>query len=110
VWQLPEARAQIVYLRVPGSDATLELLEFAQLEQRAAAARPWDVACGHFCLHVDGLEEMHRRLTALGFRARSDEVIVVQEGPVAGAKVVYMVDPDGYHVELFERAPGAVRS
>jgi catechol 2,3-dioxygenase-like lactoylglutathione lyase family enzyme len=26
VWQLPEARAQVVYLRVPGSDATLELL------------------------------------------------------------------------------------
>jgi hypothetical protein len=54
--------------------------------------------------------EMHQRLGALGFRARSDEVVVVQDGPLAGAKVVQMVDPDGYHVELFERAPAAVRS
>lgn len=53
---------------------------------------------------------MHQRLGALGFRARSDEVVVVQDGPLAGAKVVQMVDPDGYHVELFERAPAAVRS
>ncbi|MGO9509012.1 MAG: hypothetical protein ACLPXZ_17325 [Mycobacterium sp.] len=29
----------------------------------------------------------------------------IEDGPLAGAKVVYMVDPDGYHVELFERAP-----
>jgi len=67
----PGARAQVVYLRVRGSDATLELLEFEQVEQHAAAARPWDIA----------------------------------HGPLAGAKVVYIVDPDGYHVELFERAP-----
>ena len=104
-WQLPGARAQVVYLRVPGSDATLELLQFEQVEQYAAAARPWDFAHGHFCLYVDGLEAMHRHLTALGFRARSGEVVVIEDGPLAGAKVVYMVDPDGYHVELFERAP-----
>jgi lactoylglutathione lyase len=112
VWQLPGARAQVAYLRVPGSDATLELLEFERAEQRAAAARPWDLAHGHFCLYVDGLEAMHRRLAALGFRARSEEVVVVEDGPLAGAKVVYMVDPDGYHVELFERArsAGAIRS
>jgi lactoylglutathione lyase len=107
VLQLPGARAQVVYLGVPGSDATLELLQFEQVEQRQAAARPWDVAHGHFCLYVDGLEAMHRRLTALGFRARSDQVVVVDDGPLAGAKVVYMVDPDGYHVELFERGAPA---
>lgn len=105
VWQLPGARAQVVYLRVPGSDATLELLQFEQVEQHPAAVRPWDVAHGHFCLHVDGLEAMHQRLTALGFRARSDEVVVVEDGPLAGAKVVYMVDPDGYHVELLSECP-----
>lgn len=77
------------------------------MEQHAAAARPWDVAHGYFCLHVDGLEAMHRRLAALGYRARSDEVVVVEDGPPDGAKVVYMVDPGGYHVELFERAPPA---
>ena len=88
MWQLPGARAQVVYLRVPGSDATLELLEFEQVEWYAAAARLWDVAHGHFCLHVDGLEAMHRRLAALGYRACSDEVVVVENGPVVGAKVV----------------------
>lgn len=112
VWQLPGAHAQVAYLRVPGSDAMLELLEFEQAEQQTAAARPWDLAHGHFCLYVDGLEAMHRRLAALGYRSRSQEVVVVADGPLAGAKVVYMVDPDGYHVELFERgrSAGTVRS
>jgi hypothetical protein len=31
---------------------------------------------------------MRRHLTVLGFRARSDEVVVVEEGPLAAAKVV----------------------
>jgi catechol 2,3-dioxygenase-like lactoylglutathione lyase family enzyme len=38
VGQLPEARAQVIYLRVPGSDATLDLLEFACVEQHAGTA------------------------------------------------------------------------
>ena len=38
-----------------------------------------------------------------GFRGRADDVVVIPDGAFAGGKVIYMKDPDGYHVELFER-------
>jgi len=107
IWDLPGAGADVAYLRVPGSTATLELLQFHGVAQRGAAARPWDVAHGQFCLYVSGLDALHQRLCALGFWARSSGAVELGEGPLAGARCVYMIDPDGYHVELIERAGSA---
>ena len=58
----------------------------------------------HFCLYVDDAEAMLARLTAAGFRSRSGEAATITRGPHAGAKAVYMLDPDGHHVELYQRA------
>ncbi|MDT4906397.1 MAG: lactoylglutathione lyase [Pseudonocardiales bacterium] len=105
VWGLPDARADVVYLRIPGSDAMLELLHFhGDVDQRSAAARPWDAASGHFCLLVDDLDGLYEHLSARGYRSRSGGVTVITEGPLTGSKAAYLVDPDGYHVEVFERA------
>jgi lactoylglutathione lyase len=104
VWVLPGARANTVFLTVPNSDVTLELFEFtSEVEQRSAAARPWDFAHGHFALYVSDLDSVYLRLKKLGYRGRADAVATLADGPLAGAKAIYMVDPDGYHVELFER-------
>lgn len=107
VWDLPGARGEVVLLGVPGSDAVIELYAIDGVERRSASARPCDPAHGHFCLYVDDLAAMHARLVALGYRARSEQVIDLVGGPAAGGKAVYMIDPDGYHVELFERPPAA---
>jgi hypothetical protein len=40
---------------------------------------------------------------AEGFRSRSAAPVTVMAGPNRGSKVVYVMDPDGYLVELFER-------
>ncbi len=104
IWGLPGAHANAALLNVPNSDAQLELFEFTgDIEQRDLAARPWDLAHGHFALFVEDLEGLHQRLVERGYRSRSGHVAVIAEGPQAGASVVYMIDPDGYHVELFER-------
>jgi catechol 2,3-dioxygenase-like lactoylglutathione lyase family enzyme len=104
-WDRPGARAAVVFLRVPGSDVTVELFEFTEVgvEQQSAAAPPWDYGSSHLCLLVDDLEAVYARLRGLGHRARSPGVVSIQDGPSAGAKVVYMLDPDSYHVELFQR-------
>ena len=60
-------------------------------------------AAGHFCLFVDDAEAMLAKLTAAGFRSRAGEVVTINRGAHAGAKAVYMIDPDGYHVELYQR-------
>ncbi|HTC69822.1 MAG TPA: VOC family protein [Acidothermaceae bacterium] len=104
VWVLPGARANTVFLKVPNSDVTLELFEFTSVvDQRSVAARPWDFAHGHFALFVDDLDGLYKRLQERGYRGRADAVAVLADGPLAGAKAIYMIDPDGYHVELFER-------
>ena len=95
-----------VYLRIPGG-GFLELLEYVGIERMPAASRPCDYGAGHLCLYVDDVEGMHRRLTGLGFRARSEGVVDIDAGPNAGARSCYMADPDGYAIELFQRPPAS---
>jgi lactoylglutathione lyase len=105
IWNLEPERVRVVFLGVPGSDSTVELFEFFGLERHAASARPCDYGAGHMCLFVEDAEGLHARLRELGYRSRAGEVVTIQKGPHAGAKAVYMLDPDGYHVELYERSP-----
>ena len=95
-----------VYLRIPGG-GFVELLEYVGVERMPAASRPCDYGAGHLCLYVDDVAAMHARLVGLGFAARSADVVDITAGPNAGARSVYMIDPDGYAVELFQKRPGA---
>ncbi len=95
-----------VYLRIPGG-GFVELLEYAGVERMPAASRPCDYGAGHLCLYVDDVAAVHARLVGLGFAARSTNVVDITAGPNAGARSVYMIDPDGYAVELFQKRPGA---
>jgi catechol 2,3-dioxygenase-like lactoylglutathione lyase family enzyme len=104
VWGLPGAQADVVYLQVPGAMVMLELLRMrVDVEQRSVATRPWDPGAGHFCLLVEDLDGLYERLSRLGYRSRSGVVTRITDGTLAGSKVAYLVDPDGYHVEVFER-------
>ena len=63
-----------------------------------------DYGAGHFCLFIDDAEALHARMTrGLGFRSRAGEVVTIHSGPARRRKAVYLIDPDGYHVELYER-------
>lgn len=107
IWALNPERVRVVFLRVPGSDSLVELFEFEGIERHPASARPCDHGAGHMCLFVEDLDALHRRLAEHGFRSRAGEVVTIQDGPHAGAKVAYLIDPDGYHVELYQKAPAA---
>ncbi len=109
VWGMEPGKVRIVFLGVPGSDTVLELFEFQGIERHPASARPCDFGAGHMCLFVDDAEAIHSRALEHGYRSRGGEVVTIDRGPHAGAKAVYLVDPDGYHVELYER-PAAVPS
>jgi lactoylglutathione lyase len=95
-----------VYLRIPGG-GFVELLEYVGIERLSAASRPSDYGAGHLCLYVDDVAAVFGRLRGLGFQARSADVVDITAGPNAGARSVYMADPDGYAVELFQKRPGA---
>jgi lactoylglutathione lyase len=104
IWALEPERVRVVFLRVPGSETLVELFEFQGIERHAASARPCDYGAGHFCLYVDDAEAFHARAERHGFRSRAGAVVTIGDGPHAGAKVAYLVDPDGYHVEIYQKA------
>lgn len=91
-----------VYLEIPGG-GIVELLEYQGLERLSAASRPADYGAGHLCLYVEGIHELAATLERLGGQPRSASPVAITSGPNAGALSIYMLDPDGYAVELFER-------
>ena len=94
------------YLRIPGG-GFVELLEYHGIESLPAASRPCDHGAGHLCLYVEGIDEIFAGLTELGYRARSQHVVDISQGPNKGARSLYMLDPDGYRVELLQKRPEA---
>jgi lactoylglutathione lyase len=95
---------RIVFLRVPGSDATVELFEFKDVDAESAASPPWNHGGGHLCLYVEDADALYERIVDLGFSSLTGEVVTIPGGPEAGAKVTYLVDGDGYHVEIYQPA------
>ena len=99
---MPFSEIRIVYLRIPNS-GFVELLEYRGVERHSASARPADFGGGHLCLYVDDIEAISVRMQKLGYSARSDKPVDIVAGPNIGAKVIYMIDPDGYFIELFQK-------
>lgn len=93
---------RIVYLRIPNS-GFIELLEYQGADRKSASARPSDFGGGHLCLYVDDIEAIATRLHLLGYASRSKAPVNIVAGPNIGARVIYMQDPDGYFIELFQK-------
>ena len=98
---------RVVYLRVPGG-GFVELLEYRGIERMPARARPQDFGGGHFCLFVEGMDEIVERLAELGFGGRAPDATDITTGPNTGAKGMYLFDPDGYNIERFQPPPGGL--
>ena len=99
---MPFSEIRIVYLRIPNS-GFVELLEYRGVERHSASPRPADFGGGHLCLYVDDIEAISARMQKLGYSSRSDKPVDIVAGPNIGAKVIYMIDPDGYFIELFQK-------
>jgi catechol 2,3-dioxygenase-like lactoylglutathione lyase family enzyme len=98
----PVEEVRSVYLTIPGAEARLELHEYRGNDLSASPARPGTPGAGHFCLFVENVDAAYARLTAAGYGSLSP-VVELTEAPFAGLKGVYVVDADGYPVELVER-------
>jgi lactoylglutathione lyase len=65
---------------------------------------PCDWGTGHFCFFVTGIEELYGELRERGVSFRSDGPVEMTAGANRGGKSLYSLDPDGYVIELHERA------
>jgi lactoylglutathione lyase len=105
IWCMPGAKGDVAFVGIPDTDAVLELTCFSGVERHPTSARPCDPAHAHICLYVEDLDTTHGKLRELGYPSRAGEVITLVDGALAGSKVVYMIDPDGFHVELVQKPP-----
>ncbi len=86
-----------------GSGQILELLQY--LRPKGTPHRPsvYDPGSGHLAVRVDDLDAMLARLRQAGIAPRSEPAKLEEPSWWAGARVVYVTDPDGVAVELVER-------
>jgi catechol 2,3-dioxygenase-like lactoylglutathione lyase family enzyme len=100
----PGAHVRMVHLAFDGEGPRIELFEYITPEGGQHVSRPADVGFVHVCVACDDLDERLDRLVAAGGTPFSGPV-EIDTGANAGGRGVYLRDPDGHVVELFERPP-----
>lgn len=101
----PGARLNIAFCGVPGDTARVELLEYITPKGEPLRPETSQPGGGHVCFRVDEIDELFRRLVEAGFPPRSEAPVTITEGANTGARAIYVRDPDGYTVELFQPPP-----
>ena len=99
----PDVDLHGAILRLPGTDVCLELLEYRNVEQVPVDMHNGNIGNGHIAFNVDNLLELYAELVAKGVASVSPPVTPTI-GPNKGGKAVYLIDPDGFRVELIESA------
>lgn len=102
----PDARVRMAHVAFPGSEHRIEIFEYIRPPSRGDAGEPRDVGITHVCLAVEDIQAMYDRLVAAGIDFYSPPVLVGQ-GVNAGGYGVYLRDPDGITVELFQPPPAS---
>jgi catechol 2,3-dioxygenase-like lactoylglutathione lyase family enzyme len=99
----PDVDLHSVILRIPGSNVFLELLEYRGIAQKTVDMANGNIGNGHIAFFVDRLDPLYERLTDAGIASVSPPVTPTI-GPNKGGRAVYMIDPDGFRIELIETA------
>ena len=84
-----------------GTSTLIELVEFGHATPEVSAPKRDGLRTAHICFEVDDAVATRAELLAKGVRFTS-EVNVIAEGPQAGWKWVYFLDPDDITLELIE--------
>ncbi len=100
----PGLEIATAFVEAPGGGVRIELQEYRRVGDhgsREPGTAP--VGSSHICLRVDDLEATLARAEAAGGRRVTDPV-PIDSGLNKGGAAVYLRDPDGYTIELFEAA------
>ena len=100
----PDAHVRMAHLRVPGDGHVLELFQYLAPPGGAVEAEPKNVGASHLCFLTDDLPGLYERLLSAGAEFVSPPV-AVDTGINAGGYGLYLRDPDGILVELFQPPP-----
>lgn len=92
-----------------GDNVLLELIQYDSPEPRPFSGRNSDVGVVHLCFEVEDLDAAYRELVSRGVHVNAEPVVLqdgdgVEAGELVGTKILYLRDPDGIQLELFELA------
>lgn len=80
----------------------IELLEYvAPPDRKHVDLRPCDIGSVHVAFTVDDLDAVLRKIAGSGWKAAGKPQIL-QSGPNAGKRVIYVRDPDGTTIEFMQ--------
>jgi len=99
----PTVDMHAAILRVPGTDVFLELLEYRNIPEKTVDMSNGNIGNGHIAFNVDDVDAFYAELTQKGVKSVSPPVTPTI-GPNKGGRAVYMIDPDGFRVELIQTA------
>jgi catechol 2,3-dioxygenase-like lactoylglutathione lyase family enzyme len=99
---IPDLVAHVSYMRIPGTEHRLELIEYKHPQGTAQDLTPNNPGSSHIAYLVDDLNAMFQKLKAAGATFISGPV-ALNEGPNKGGAALYMKDPNGIIIELFQR-------
>jgi catechol 2,3-dioxygenase-like lactoylglutathione lyase family enzyme len=102
----PDAHVRMAHLVFPGDAHRLELFEYVSPEPRGEPGEPRDVGITHVCLRVSDIDALAERLETSG-AALFSRPVPIDTGANAGGRGLYLRDPDGIVLELFQ-PPGKV--
>jgi len=102
---LPDCVVKAALFRLPGSSHHLELFQYLQPPGRIVQPRPCDPGSAHLSLLVQDLPRLYAALRARGV-AFVSEPVMISAGPNQGGYGVYLHDPNGILIELFQRPAG----
>lgn len=96
-------------LKYPGQDAgvsghVLELIEYVRPRGTQVDLRTCNPGVAHMAFVVADMAEAYARLKAKGVRFKS-EPVAITGGRNKGGWAVYLLDPDGITLELFQPPP-----
>lgn len=93
---------RVCMLKVPGEETYLELLQYGDAVAVAPRAdRASAPGTGHLCFYVDNLRGVWEELRIGGVESLSGGPVDCAER-IEGSWCIYLRDPDGFLVELFE--------
>jgi catechol 2,3-dioxygenase-like lactoylglutathione lyase family enzyme len=101
-----DAHVRMAHLRFPGGEHVIELFEYLSPPGGKADVEPRNVGASHLCFIVKDLCSLYEDLVAQGVTSFVSAPVEVDTGINRGGLALYLRDPDGITVELFQPPSG----
>jgi lactoylglutathione lyase len=102
----PEAHVRAAHVRLPGGDHVIELFEYVAPIGSTPQLEPRNVGNAHLCFVVDDLAAVYERLVETDACSFISAPVTIDAGFNTGGAGLYLRDPDGIVVELFQPPAG----